>query len=273
MHPAWVRWLPCSIELFRVVPHLDPFPISWWDTVQSLDDVEKQNDPTELWSQPVWCDPGDIEEWISTSQRDFAHLNPTIVEQQVRDAYDHSMEQRSERIRRLSDMCARMEVPVPHTRRDLLEFLIVIGLYRRVEGPEGESWVIPQLYLNPLDILALTGIEAMDESVEQRADYQELTVIALRKLGHIEFEQDDNGEFQLPNESEQITTSIDDVSAHAEVPEPVVRGALLELAEGGRIKTDVDLYRIPFPTEFDLTVSSDLLLDYPNDWLAPPEHR
>ncbi|MFC4334012.1 DUF6042 family protein [Salininema proteolyticum] len=274
MHPGWVRWLPCSIELFRVVPHLDPFPAGWWDAVQSLDDMERPETQTDLWSQPVWCDPGDIEEWISTSQQDFAHLDPDLVEQQVRDAYEHSMQLRSERIQRLADMCARMEVPVPHTRRDLLEFLIAIGLYRRIEGPRSdENWVVPQLYINPLDILPLNGDESIDEATEQREDYEELCVIALRKLGGIEFGQDTTGDYTLPSDSERVRVSIDQIAEHAEIPTPVVRGVLMELQEDGHVKTGAELKSVPFTQEVDYTVASALLLDYPNDWLAPPEHR
>src|SRR5690606_33398215 len=51
MHPAWIRLMPCSIELFRTVPSLNPFPASWWAEVFPEDDI---------WNEPVWCDPGDV---------------------------------------------------------------------------------------------------------------------------------------------------------------------------------------------------------------------
>ena len=268
MHPAWIRWLPCSVELFRVVPSLDPFPITWWDELSGDDD-------TNIWDEPVWCDPGDVDDWISEAQENMPGTSREVAEKEARDEYEHTTQERSERIDRFTTACKRAEVRVPHTVRQLLQFLVDIGLYREFTGPDHEQWLVPQLYLNPLDVLAFDQSEALEESADQRSDYEELTTIAIRSLiGDAPHSQGDSASVAFDMEQPDVSGQVNvHAMAHvADIPAPVIRGMLLELAAKGDISTEIDLEKVKVEESFTLSASVKLLAAYTNDELLPPEH-
>ncbi|GAB3226563.1 hypothetical protein GCM10027447_16870 [Glycomyces halotolerans] len=264
MHPAWIRLMPCSIELFRTVPQLDPFPASWWADVFPDDDI---------WNEPVWCDPGDVDDWIAEAREHNYGASPEVVEKEAREEYDRATAQRSERITTFTTHCERSGLPVPHTVRDLLEFLLAIGLYRG-EHRDGQLYVAPQLYINPFDVLTFDKLGAIEEAADQRGDLEELTAIAIRRAGGVEYEFDDEGHFSLPGDAESVivTLTLAALSDESDVPPQVIRGMLMELAEDGDVVSSADLATVGISEEFDLTASDDLLGGYPNDELLPPEH-
>jgi hypothetical protein len=263
MHPAWIRLLPCSIELFRVVPSLGPFPASWWDDAMEGED---------LWSEPVWCDPGDVDEWIAEAREHLHDTSAEVIEKEVREEYDRATRERSERIDRFTRACARAGLPVPHTVRELFEFLLAIGLYRGDRDNRGRLWVVPQLYTNPLDVLAFDKVEAAEESADQRNDYEELTAIAIRRVGGIDYDLDEEGRPSLPGGWARADVSLSALSEEVDVPAQVLRGMLLELKIDGDVRCGVDLETIGLADLFELEASEDLLGAYPNDELLPPEH-
>ncbi|GAA1686303.1 hypothetical protein GCM10009830_37290 [Glycomyces endophyticus] len=264
MHPAWIRIMPCSIELFRTVPSLNPFPAGWWADAFPEDDI---------WNEPVWCDPGDVDDWIAEASEHHLGASAEVVEKEAREEYDRATAERSERIDTFTTHCRRAGLPVPHTVRDLLEFLLALGLYRS-EHRDGVLHVAPQLYINPFDVLSFDKLEAIEEAADQRGDLEELTAIAIRRVGGVDYEFDDEGRFTLPGNAKSATVQVT-LAALAEdagVPAPVVRGMLMELAEDGDVAGSVDLGAVPVADEFTLTASDDLLGGYPNDELLPPEH-
>jgi hypothetical protein len=191
----------------------------------------------------------------------------------ARDEYDRATGERSDRIAAFTIHCERGGLPVPHTVRDLLEYLLALGLYRG-EVRDGQLFVAPQLYINPFDVLAFDKLEAIEEAAEQRGDLEELTAIAIRRVGGVEYEFDSEGHFRLPGgvASVTLTVSLASLGEHAAVPPQVVRGMLMELAEDGDVSAKADLGTVAVAEEFELTASDDLLGGYPNDELLPPEH-
>lgn len=264
MHPAWIRIMPCSIELFRTVPSLNPFPASWWADVFPDEDI---------WNEPVWCDPGDVDDWIAEAKEHHYGASDEVIEKEAREEYDRATGERSDRIAAFTIHCERSGLPVPHTVRDLLEFLLALGLYRG-EVRDGQMFVAPQLYINPFDVLAFDKLEAVEEAAEQRGDLEELTAIAVRRVGGVEYEFDSEGHFRLPGGAASVTVSVSlaALGEHAGLPPQVLRGMLLELAEDGDVSASVDLGSFPLAEEFELTATDDLLGGYPNDELLPPEH-
>lgn len=264
MHPAWIRIMPCSIELFRTVPSLSLFPASWWADVFPDDD---------LWNEPVWCDPGDVDDWITEAREHHFGTSAEVIEKEAREEYDRATAERSERIATFTTHCERAGLPVPHTVRDLLEFLLALGLYRG-ETRDGQLFVAPQLYINPFDVLAFGKLEAIEEAADQRGDLEELTAIAIRRVGGVEYDFDDEGHFVLPGggKSVEVELSLNELGDDAGVPAQVVRGMLMELSEDGDVASSSNLATIALDEEFTLTASDDLLGGYPNDELLPPEH-
>ncbi len=256
--------MPCSIELFRTVPSLSPFPATWWSDAFPDEDI---------WNEPVWCDPGDVDDWIAEAREHNYGASPEVVEKEAREEYDRATGERSDRIATFTAHCERSGLPVPHTVRDLLEFLLALGLYRS-EQRHGKLYVAPQLYTNPFDVLAFGKLEAIEEAADQRGDLEELTAIAIRRVGGVEYEFDEEGRFSLPGGAESVTVSVslEALADHADLPPQVVRGMLMELAEDGDVAAEVDIATVPIGEVFALTASDDLLGGYPNDELLPPEH-
>ncbi|WP_382190616.1 DUF6042 family protein [Hamadaea flava] len=167
MHPSWVRWLPCAVASLRVVPDDDGpprFPRSWYDRA-------------ELglpWDEPVWCDPGPVEEWFEQS--------PGHSEDEVRSHYDQVVEARTRRIETFTECCSRAGIPVPLTLRQLVDCLVALGVLDELTGPGGEAWLVTQFAANPLDVLPLTPQEAAEEAAAQMLERGVLAGIGLRRL-------------------------------------------------------------------------------------------
>jgi Family of unknown function (DUF6042) len=167
MHPSWVRWLPCAVASLRVVPDADGpprFPRTWYDR-------------PELglpWDEPVWCDPGPVQEWFEQS--------PGHTEEEVRAHYDQVVEARTRRIETFTECCRRAGTPVPLTLRQLLGCLIALGVLDELTGPGDEMWLGAQFAANPLDILPLTPQEAAEEAAAQMLERGVLAGIGLRRL-------------------------------------------------------------------------------------------
>ncbi|NUT34156.1 MAG: hypothetical protein HOV79_13905 [Hamadaea sp.] len=185
MHPSWVRWLPCAVASLRVVPDgLDDggpirFPRSWYES-------------PELglpWDEPVWCDPGPVEEWIEQS--------PGCSEAEVRAHYAQVVEARTRRIETFTECCDRAAVAMPLTLRELVDCLIALGLLDQEIGPGGEPWLTVQFAANPLDVLALTPEEAAEEAAAQMLERGVLAGIGLRRLAE---EQRRSGPSMTPAE-------------------------------------------------------------------------
>jgi hypothetical protein len=168
MHPSWVRWLPCAVASLRVVPDgagTPRFPRSWYELA----------DLGLSWEEPVWCDPGPIDEWFEQS--------PGRSEEEVRAHYDRVVEARTRRIETFTECCARAGVPVPLNLRQLVDCLIALGVLDEVPGPDDEeTWLVVQFAANPLDVLALTPQEAVEEAAAQILERGVLAGIGLRRL-------------------------------------------------------------------------------------------
>ncbi len=167
MHPSWVRWLPCAVASLRLVPAdealTEAYPRRWYD-----------HPGLELpWEDPVWCDPGPVEEWIEQSAGSAAD---------ARAHYNAVVQARTRRIEVFTECCARAGVGVPLTLRQLVDCLIALGVLWEVDGPDGRPWLTSNFAANPLDVLALTPQEAAEEAHAQFLERGVLAGIGLRRL-------------------------------------------------------------------------------------------
>ncbi|MEV0734044.1 hypothetical protein [Polymorphospora sp. NPDC050346] len=167
MNPSWIRWLPCAHAYLTVVPDSGRFPRSTWDAVVP-------------WDDPVWCDPGDIEDWMGrAARRPGRRAEP--AERQIRARYAQVLALRETRIDVFADMCRRRDLPVPHTVTELLTCLAGLGLFD-LDGATGDPWVRPHLDRDPLDVLPLSPPESDLERLAQRDDRAVQVAIAVRRL-------------------------------------------------------------------------------------------
>jgi Family of unknown function (DUF6042) len=167
MHPSWVRWLPCAVASLRVVPADDAlaeaYPRRWYD-----------HPALKLpWDDPVWCDPGPVEEWIEQSPGRRA---------EARSHYEAVVQARTRRIEVFTECCARADVAVPLNLRQLVDCLVTLGVLWEVDGPDGRPWLTANFAANPLDVLALTPQEAAEEAAAQFLERGVLVGIGLRRL-------------------------------------------------------------------------------------------
>lgn len=167
--PSWIRWLPCAFTYLTVIPDQLPFHRSDWDGVVPWDDV-------------LWCDPGDVDDWVRRAQRRQPRRESTHAELHAREHYDWMVRVRAERIELFGEMCRRAGVPVPHSVRELLSCLATLGLFELTDGEDGDPLVRPRLDRDPLDVLPLTAEERELEERAQRDDRTVLVAIAVRRL-------------------------------------------------------------------------------------------
>jgi hypothetical protein len=165
--PSWIRWLPCAFAYLTVVPEQQPFRRSDWD-------------PVVPWSDLLWCDPGDVEDWVTRAQRRQPRRESTHAELHAREHYDWMVRVRAERIELFGEMCRRSALPVPHTVEELLSCLAGFGLFE-LDG-DSDPWVRPRLDRDPLEILPLSVEEIELEARAQRDDRTVLVAIAVRRL-------------------------------------------------------------------------------------------
>jgi hypothetical protein len=167
MHPSWVRWLPCAVASLRVVPADDAlaeaYPRRWYE-----------HPALKLpWDDPVWCDPGPVEEWIEQSPGRPA---------EARSHYEAVVQARTRRIEVFTECCTRAGVAVPLNLRQLIDCLVTLGVLWEVDGPDGLPWLTANFAANPLDVLALTPQEAAEEAAAQFLERGVLVGIGLRRL-------------------------------------------------------------------------------------------
>ncbi|MGH3739017.1 MAG: DUF6042 family protein [Micromonosporaceae bacterium] len=215
MHPAWARWLPCSVHWLRIVPHPDRFPRTAWDEIPEIE-----------WDAPAWCDPGDPDDWVANSlkRRDTSDPDDADhVAEHAREHYEQAVTLRAERIEQFNQMCVRAAAAPPATVDRLLECLITLGGYERHEL-EGEEWLAPRLWRNPIDVLAFTAEEAGAEAANQHHERALLVAAGLRRLILAEHAPDPEAEWiEVP-----VTTH--GIAEHARVTAGTVPGALELLA-------------------------------------------
>ncbi|WP_326559562.1 hypothetical protein [Micromonospora sp. NBC_01796] len=168
--PSWIRWLPCSFVYLTVVPGPVPFRRSAWHGLVPWDDA-------------LWCDPGDVEEWVTRSRHRHPRREAVHAELHARQHYDWLVEVRGARIELFGEMCRRRDLPIPHTVGELLPCLAGFGLFEIVhDGATDDPWVRPRLDQDPLDVLPLSVEERELEIRAQRDDRAVLVAIAVRRL-------------------------------------------------------------------------------------------
>jgi hypothetical protein len=168
--PSWIRWLPCAFAYLTVVPDQQPFRRSAWDGVVPWHDV-------------LWCDPGDVEDWVTRAQRRQPRRESTHAELHAREHYDWMVRVRAERIELFGEMCRRVALPVPHTVDELLSCLVGFGLFElEDDGGDGDPWIRPRLDRDPMEVLPLSVEEIELEARAQRDDRTVLVAIAVRRL-------------------------------------------------------------------------------------------
>lgn len=255
MCPSWARWLPCSVHSLRIVPDQHRFPRQAWDQLSDA----------LLWDDPAWCDPGDPDDWIAQAVASHDAGEAEHAAQHARDHYDARVTIRAERIELWTTMCQRAELPPPSTLSQLLECLIGLGLYA-TESVDGEPWLRPMLWRNPLEVLPFTFEEAADEAISQQYDRALLAGAGLRRCSS---PPDDT-----TSDAVTVTASLREIGRHAEIPAGQVRAALALLATNQMADTpDAD------PGSVDLDTPISVRVPWPHyartfdfEQLPGPEH-
>lgn len=248
--PSWIRWLPCAFAYLTVVPAERPFRRSAWDEVVP-------------WDEPVWCDPGDVTEWVSRARRLRRMRAARGADERARAHYDQVVSLREQRIALFAEACRRLDLPVPHTLRDLLPCLAGFGLFGLDDGDGGDPWITPRLDRDPVDLLPLAQEEVAAEREAQRADRALLVAIEIRKLV-------EGGGRRWHRRSAQ--TTLPDLAARSGVAPGDLPAALTDLRAASHLEVAVarsggDATRlrltVPWPT---------FGRQFPFDDLPAPEH-
>lgn len=166
--PSWVRWLPCSHAYLTAVPDQRRFRRSAWDEVVP-------------WDQAAWCDPGDVEDWVTRAKKRHPRKQAEHAEAHARDHYERAVALRANRIERFTEICRRQDLAEPHTLHELFQCMVDFGLFELDERSDGDPWVRPRLTKNPLDVLPFFDDERAAERDAQDVDWMVLTAIALRR--------------------------------------------------------------------------------------------
>ncbi|WP_213454210.1 DUF6042 family protein [Rhizomonospora bruguierae] len=249
--PSWVRWLPCAFAYLTVVPPQRPFRRSVWDEVVP-------------WDEPVWCDPGDVTEWVSRARRlGRDRRDPAGLDARARAHYAQVVQLREQRIALFAEACRRLDVPVPHTLRDLLPCLAGFGLFTLADDGDGDPWVTTRLERDPLDLLPLVEDEIAAEREAQRADRALLVAIEIRKLV-------ERGRGRWRRRSAQ--TTLPELAARSGVAPADLAAALTDLRAAGRLAVEVARAGGE-PARLRVTVPWPAFgHQYPFDDLPAPEH-
>jgi hypothetical protein len=223
MAPSWIRWLPCSISHLRIVADPYRFRRDAWDALP---------DPMP-WDEPVWCDPGDVADWISQAVSQHGPGQEAIAELHARDHYEQAVQLRSARIELFASMCDRAGVAVPHTLGELLACLIALGLFHVELDDAHQEWLYPRLWLNPVDVLPLTADEAATEVRTQHEERGVLAAIGLRRLA----EETETAEADADGAGRRmIVASLRAIADAADLPVGQTRDAVAVLAREGEIE-------------------------------------
>jgi hypothetical protein len=226
MAPSWIRWLPCSISHLRVVADPYRFRRDAWDALP---------DPMP-WDEPVWCDPGDIADWIAQATTQHGPGQEAIAELHAREHYEQAVELRSARIELFASMCHRAGVAVPHTLGELLACLVALGLFHLELDDDQQEWLYPRLWLNPVDVLPLTADEAATEVRTQHEERGVIAAIGLRRLAE-EAETAETAETAAGSSGRRtIVASLRAIADAADLPVGQARDAVAVLAREGEIE-------------------------------------
>jgi hypothetical protein len=246
---SWVRWLPCSFAYLTVVPDRHRFLRSDWE-------------PVLPWDAATWCDPGDVKEWVHRAQRRYPRRAADHAELDAREHYDKVIEVRAARIELFAEMCRRRGLPVPHTLRELFSCLVGFGLFDETPATGDDTWVVPKLTLNPLDVLPLDDRESAAERRAQQDDRTVLAAIAVRQLARR----------SIPGwRRRSVTTSLSALGARIGAPAEEVRRALAELSEVANLS--VDIPAAAPDAALRITIGwPDFARHFPFDDLPAPEH-
>jgi hypothetical protein len=256
MAPSWIRWLPCSISHLRIVADPYRFRRQAWDALP---------DPMP-WDEPVWCDPGDIADWISQAADQHGPGEEALAELHARDHYEQAVRLRSARIELFGAMCRRAGVAVPHTLGELLACLIALGLFHLELDESDQEWLYPRLWLNPVDVLPLTAEEAATEVRTQHEERGVLAAIGLRRLAE-EAEMEGTGR-------RTIVASLRDIADAADLPVGQARDAVAVLAREHEIEligTDLAAADLNQPLAIDVEWP-DFADAFAFEELPAPEH-
>jgi hypothetical protein len=256
MAPSWIRWLPCSISHLRIVA--DPFRFrreAW----EALPDAMP-------WEEPVWCDPGDIADWISQATAQHGPGQEELAELHAREHYEQAVQLRSARIELFAAMCQRSGIAVPHTLGELLACLIALGLFHLEVDEDNQEWLYPRLWLNPVDVLPLTSDEAAAEVRTQHEERGVLAAIGLRRLAE---EAETSGVGRRT-----ITASLRDIAEAADLPVGQTRDAVGVLAREHEIElvgVDLDTAALNAPLAVEVEWP-DFADAFAFEELPAPEH-
>ncbi|MBB5868090.1 hypothetical protein F4553_001469 [Allocatelliglobosispora scoriae] len=258
MHPAWVRWLPCAIASLRVVPaDADAFPRSWWD----------QPELETPWDEPIWCDPGSLDEWIESNTLDAAPELVDATAQLAESHYDQIIDARSRRIETFTALCRGAGIPVPLTLRQLLDCLIALGVFDSFTGEDGEQWVAGNLDINPLDVLGFSAAEAAEEATMQQVERGVIAGIGLRRAAEA---------LGPDSPPDCVRVTLRELSDFADLPPLAVRralGVVVETSDWISVDDETDLVTVGLDTPITIHAEySRLATVYEMDELQAPEH-
>lgn len=238
-----------------MVPDPYRFPRRVWDDGPELFD----------WDAPAWCDPGDPDEWIATATARHAPADRELAAHHAREDYESTVKIRAERVDRFTAMCRRAGGTAPATLAQLLDCLLHLDLYRR-EVAEGQEWLLPRLFRNPLDVLPLTIAEAATEAQTQHHEHAMLVGAGLRRLALAD------GPVEGPTVT--VTAALRAIARHAGVQPGQVRAAVTLLAGDNLVDSggvDVGTVGVDAPVAFRLAWRYfDRGFDFAE--LPPPEH-
>jgi len=256
MCPSWSRWLPCSVQLLRVVPDPHQFPRRAWDEGPAKFD----------WDAPVWCDPGDPDDWVARAAARHAPGEEEIAAQHAREDYDTRVKIRAERIELFTTMCRRAGVQPPATLVQLLDCLLRLDLYRQAET-DGESQLQPRLWRNPLDVLPFSRDEALEEAGHQQRERAMLAGAGLRRLAQADTPRSDEAG------TVALAVTLSAIAAESHLPSGQVRPALLMLASDEMIDLGgVDLDRVDVDSPVEVLLPWHFGQSFSFGELPPPEH-
>jgi hypothetical protein len=244
------------VQLLRVVPDPHRFPRRAWDEGPAQFD----------WDAPVWCDPGDPDDWVARATARHAPGEEELAARHAREDYDTRVKIRAERIELFTTMCRRAGARPPATLAQLLDCLLRLNLYRQDEV-DGEPQVQPRLWRNPLDVLPFSREEALEEAGHQQRERAMLAGAGLRRLAR--------GDGPRPAETGMValTVTLRAVAEEAHLPAGQVRPALVMLAGDEMLDLggfDLDRVDVDTPVEVRLPWHFGHAFNFGE--LPPPEH-
>lgn len=256
MCPSWSRWLPCSVQLLRVVPDAHRFPRRAWDEGPAQFD----------WNAPVWCDPGDPDDWVARATARHAPGDEELAARHAREDYDTRVKIRAERIELFTKMCRRAGILPPATLSQLLDCLLGLDLYRQRQT-DSDPELRPRLWRNPLDVLPFNQEEALEEASHQQRERAMLAGAGLRRLAHADNPRPTDAG------SVTVTVALRAVAEAAHLPAGQVRPALALLASDEMVDfSGADPNQVGLDTPVEVRLPWHFGHAFNFEELPPPEH-